>query len=83
LVGHWRLANGEIVVDATCKRIARLIEYQLTTLGTDPTGWDTLFRDPADGRYWELIYPESDSDGGGPPRLTCIDEIDAKRKYGF
>jgi hypothetical protein len=83
LVGRWRLVDNAVSADENCTRIARLIEDQLTNLGTDPTGWDTLYRDPADGRYWELTFPESDFEGGGPPRLTCINEVEAMRKYGL
>lgn len=82
LVGKWRLSNNAIEVDSTCRRIERLIKEQLTKLATDPTGWDTLYRDPQDGRYWELTYPESESEGGGPPRLANIDRSEAERRYG-
>lgn len=82
LVGRWRLVGNTIESDSMCRRIERLTTDQLTKLGSDPTGWDTLFKDPADGRYWELTYPQSDSEGGGPPRLTYIHDDEAKRKYG-
>ena len=45
--------------------------------------WETLFRDPDDGRYWERVYPQGDLHGGGPPQLQVIDEAEAKRKYGI
>ncbi|TAK53868.1 MAG: hypothetical protein EPO25_09095 [Gammaproteobacteria bacterium] len=82
LVGKWRLVNDAIEGDSTCRRIERLIRDQLTKVGTDATGWDTLYRDPQDGRYWELTYPESESEGGGPPRLSNIEKEAAQRKYG-
>lgn len=82
LVGKWQLVNNAIEANSTCRRIERLIKDQLTKLGTDRTGWDTLYRDPQDGRYWELTYPESESEGGGPPRLTNIERSEAQRRYG-
>jgi immunity protein 27 of polymorphic toxin system len=82
LMGKWRLVHGTIESDSTCRRIERLIKDQLTKLGSDASGWDTLFQDPSDGRYWELTYPQSDSEGGGPPRLTCMEQDNARRKYG-
>lgn len=82
LVGKWRLVGNAVESDSTCRRIERLIKDQLTKLGSDPSGWDTLYRDPEDDRYWELTYPQSDSEGGGPPRLTNIPEAIAKQKYG-
>jgi hypothetical protein len=32
-------------------------------------GWEKLYRDPEDGRYWFLTYPFSELQGGGPPSL--------------
>jgi hypothetical protein len=82
LVGKWRLVNNAIEIDSTCRRVERLVKDQLTKVGSDPSGWDTLFRDPSDGRYWDLTYPQSDSEGGGPPRLKWIAKDDAMQKYG-
>jgi hypothetical protein len=39
---------------------------KLEKLGHDPSGWDTLYRDPATGALWEVIYPQSYMHGGGP-----------------
>src|SRR5262245_47029775 len=82
LVGRWELKDGKMVANATSRRIEWLIENQLAELGSDASGWDVLYRDPSDGRLWELTYPQSDSHGGGPPRLTCIDSGEVQRKYG-
>ena len=51
-------------------------------LGGDASGWDVLFRDPTDGRLWELIYPQSEPHGGGPPQLRCLTADEARQKYG-
>jgi hypothetical protein len=45
------------------------------------SAWETLYRDPNDGRYWERTYPHSDWHGGGPPCLTKITFDAAKEKY--
>jgi len=42
---------------------------------TDYNGWDVLYLDPADGRYWERILPSSEMHGGGPADF-------AKHKFG-
>jgi hypothetical protein len=82
LVGRWQLINGRVRADATCERIEHLVSTQLIRLGSDASGWDELFRDPFDGRLWERTYPDSDSEGGGPPRLACISRDAALEKYG-
>ena len=81
LVGAWKLVGGTLAADTTAKRIERLTKNFLTELGADPSGWDVLYRDPSDGRLWELTYPQSGSEGGGPPRLTHLSSEEAVKKY--
>lgn len=81
LIGKWRRLGNAIEADSTALRIDRLIKDQLEKLGTDKSGWDVLYRDPNDGRLWELTYPNSDSEGGGPPRLTCVTAEAVREKY--
>jgi hypothetical protein len=82
LTGEWRMVGREIEKDLTARRIEKLTQTILKRLGTDPSGWDTLYRDPDDGRLWELTCPDSDSEGGGPPRLAFLEVDAARRKYG-
>lgn len=82
LIGNWRTVGDRVEADETARRIEQLTRTQLTRLGFDESGWDTLFQDPRDGRFWELTYPSSGSEGGGPPRLTCLDVVTAQVKYG-
>ena len=82
LVGQWLLKKGAVEADATCRKIEWLIAHQLVQLGADSSGWDELYRDPDDGRLWELTWPQSEMQGGGPPRLTCLTIEAAQRKYG-
>ena len=81
LRGDWILVDGRVDGDATCKRIQELIATHLQEVATSSCGWKTLFRDPEDGRFWERTYPQSELHGGGPPCLTCIDHLDASKKY--
>ena len=82
LLGKWEVICGNVVGDETSDRINILIGQYLEKVATDVSGWDTLYRDPDDGRYWELTYPQSEMHGGGPPRLTYISTEQAKAKYG-
>jgi hypothetical protein len=81
LVGSWSMKDGHMFADAVAKRIEELIGQHLIELGADDSGWDMLYRDPDDGRLWELTHPQGDSHGGGPPTLRCVDAVYARRKY--
>jgi hypothetical protein len=81
LVGGWSLVNGVMQADDVSTRIERLTRHHLIEIGTDDSGWDVLYRDPDDGRLWELLYPKSDSHGSGPPMLQVLDHESARRKY--
>jgi hypothetical protein len=82
LSGAWEMRGGKLVADPVCARIEWLVSNQLVHLGTDSGGWDELYRDPDDGRMWELTWPQSELHGGGPPRLTCLMIQAARDKYG-
>jgi hypothetical protein len=80
LRGRWIERDNKIEADKTCRRIEWLIANTLERLRVDPTGWNTVYRDPKDGRFWELTYPESSSHGGGPPTLIVVDGDDGLRR---
>lgn len=82
LTGKWLSKDGHVVADETCARIEELTRTSLQGLGRDASGWDALFVDTADGRLWELIYPESGQHGGGAPELRYLTVEQAKEKYG-
>lgn len=73
------MVGGRMVADSVCDRIERLVVKHLKEVAT--TGWDTLYRDPQDGRYWELLYLHSGMHGGGPPSLVQVAKEEVKRKY--
>ena len=82
ITGKWLTSQGRTVADETCQRIVNLTQEHLVELGRDSSGWDALYRDPDDGRFWELTYPQSGLQGGGPPQLRCLSTIEARPKYG-
>jgi hypothetical protein len=81
LVGRWILVGTNMVADKTCLRIQDLVTNHLQYVAHDASGWETLFRDPDDGRFWESYFPHGEMQGGGPPSLRVIDADEAKRKY--
>jgi hypothetical protein len=70
-----------MAADAVCDRIAVLLEKYLEKVAT--TGWDTLYRDPQDGRYWEVLYLHGEMHGGGPPSLVQVAKDSVREKYGL
>lgn len=84
IVGRWSEIHGEVQPDAECRRIERLIDTELEQLTAAlDGGWDTLYRDPGDGRLWECVYEDSSFHGAGPPTLRVIDPERAQEKYGW
>ena len=81
LKGQWNFNGSEVENDAVCDRIEWLVENQLKQINTDKSGWDTLYQDPYDNRFWELIYPQSHMHGGGPPMLKYLSNHKAQKKY--
>jgi len=82
LTGKWIIKSGEIVEDDVTKRIKKIIN-NLIKISNDVTGWDTLYIDPKNNRYWELVYKDSDLQGGGAPSLINISKEKAKSKYNI
>jgi Immunity protein 27 len=80
--GKWLLREGHVVADENCAKIRKLVAAHLKKIGSDSSGWDSLYRDPDDGRLWELTYPQGELQGGGPPELRCLTADEAKAKYG-
>jgi Immunity protein 27 len=54
---------------------------KMEKLGHDQSGWDTLYRDPTTGKFWEIVHPENQLHGGGPRQLTEIASSVASIKY--
>ncbi|WP_423069444.1 Imm27 family immunity protein [Devosia sp. CN2-171] len=83
IVGRWLANEGHVTADANCQRIDQLTTGYLTLLGHDASGWQALYRDPLDGRYWVRSYPTSGQHGGGPPELRHTSLQDAQKLLGI
>lgn len=83
IVGEWILQNGKVHSNAACQRIYALIQTELVYMGKDESGWEALYVDKNDGRYWERTFPHGELQAGGPPTLRVISYKDAVRKYGL
>jgi Immunity protein 27 len=81
LVGDWKLIYGAIASDQVAQRIYELISKELQKVSASSDGWSVLYRDPRDGRFWELVYPKSEMQGGGPPTLIHISDQEIVGKY--
>lgn len=83
IVGHLGFDGKRIIEDHQCKRIDWLIHHYLRKKANDKSGWNVLYQDPEDHRYWELSYPQGEMQGGGPPSLVWLTESEAIRKYSL
>ena len=85
LVGKWLFDGKAMRSDDVSERIEHLAQHVLQKLAVSRLygAWETLFRDPSDGRLWERTYPQGELQGGGPPKLAGISEADARAKYDF
>jgi len=83
LIGRWLELNGSVVADPVEQRIGDLVARHLKKVAVSPQSgaWETLYRDPSDGRFWELTYPHGEMHGGGPTRLTSLSADEAAKKY--
>jgi hypothetical protein len=75
-------SNGKPSFDGNAEKIYDLIENYLQFIAVDASGWEKLYRDPEDRRLWRLSYDESDSHGGGAPRLDVVDRSIAIDTFG-
>jgi hypothetical protein len=85
LVGEWLFDGKTARSDDVSARIKYLTTHVLQKLAVSRLygAWETLFRDPSDGRLWERTYPQGERHGGGPPKLLVISDADARVKYDF
>ncbi len=83
IVGAWQMVDGTMVPDSELLRIRTLVSTELEHVAASSSGWEMLYRDPRDGRYWEKFYPNSEMHGGGPESLRVLDDKTIQQKYGI
>ena len=83
LIGNWNEKKGKVVADDVCRRIEALVREHLEKVAAREGGWTVLFKDPNDGRLWELSYPQGELQGGGPPRLALLSPESARELYNL
>ena len=83
LVGSGTLVGKQMVEDETSLLISELIQKRLQKIAVDSSGWETLYQDPQDERFWELSFPHGEMQGGGPMTLRVLSDDSARLKYGL
>jgi hypothetical protein len=81
LRGGWECVANSMKANVVSQRIQTLITAYLIKVGEDESGWNKLFQDPEDKRYWELSYAESEMHGGGAPLLKNLSIEEVSKKY--
>ena len=81
IAGNWIFEGTTMKTDNATKRIEQLIKEYLVEVSIAGNGWEKLFQDPKDNRYWELTFPKSEMHGGGPPLLKNISLAEVQKKY--
>jgi len=66
----WLQHGSRVDAGGDSAEIERLLQHELERLSDADAGWRTLFRRRADGKLWELSYPQSEIHGGGPRILA-------------
>ena len=81
LLGNWVVHGNSVIADDVSKRIEALIKDSRKKVAVSDDGWEILYIDQNDGRYWELTYPSSNSNGGGAPKLSVLSPEQVKGNY--
>jgi hypothetical protein len=81
LRGFWIDLGSRMEKDGAWARIEWLVAERLGLVARGE-GKNALYRDPRDGRLWELAHDHAGLKDGGPPRLSLLDAESATRRYG-
>jgi hypothetical protein len=77
------MVHGQMRGDDTSRLIENLIHNRFAKLAVTADGWEALYQDPQDDRFWELTFPQGEMQGGGPRVLRVLSIEAARLKYGL
>jgi hypothetical protein len=83
IAGSFITRDDRTTANAEVARIGKLVDGYLEKITASTDGWSVLYKDPNDGRLWELTYPNSGAHGGGAPRLKHISRDEAAKRYSL
>ena len=83
LIGNWIEKNGSVSQDSVCERIQWLTDTFFEQVIVDADNWSALYKNPDDRNYWELTYPQSHMQGGGPPTLQRVSDDYARKQFNL
>ena len=81
IAGGFERRGGQLKPNANSLRIAELRCRLLQKIAASAEHFSVLYRDPNDGRYWELFSQNPEGHGGGSKSLVFISDNEAKVKY--
>jgi hypothetical protein len=82
IFGDWVVTDQGVEHSNEGRRVEELISSYLIEIATSSDGWSVLYRDPVDGRFWSLDYPNGERHGGGPRSLNFISVDEATKRFG-
>ncbi|RME38104.1 MAG: hypothetical protein D6794_05890 [Deltaproteobacteria bacterium] len=83
LTGLWLDLGSRMEKDSTWQRILWLTTNYLEPVAQDDERGSILYRDPEDGRYWELLFMRPELPEKGPPTLRFLEEEAAREAYSL
>ena len=78
LADRWIMRGSGMSNEGDAGEIDALLSADLAEVANTDDGWRIVYRHRATGVLWELSYPHSEMQGGGPRRLRELSLSDAE-----
>ncbi|WP_082434612.1 Imm27 family immunity protein [Devosia sp. A16] len=72
LADKWIVDGTHVIASGDAGAIDELLANSLEEVASNDGGWRRLYRHRTGGHFWELSYPNSELQGGGPRRLVQL-----------